>query len=652
MTTSDNTLTEKLNRLIDDNLDNPSFSIDTICRELGISRSQLHRTSKEQTNLSVSLYVRKRRLLRAKALLLTTNLRISEVCDAVGISNPQNFSTYFTEQFQITPTEFRRLRVQVPLVNEPPLPTVSWIPPVPDTIPDTETVAVSGKLSPNTFRFWLWWHWAVLGLLLAFGAGFYGWFHAQMNRRPAVAVGNSLAVLPFVNLGAADSSPASEGIMDDIHRSVSRIKNLKVISRSSSDQYIDTKKSIWQIGDELRVANVLKGSVLKASNQLQVKVEIIGTQDDILLWGHTYSAAYKDIFTLTDQIVRDVARQLKLRASASASEKLTLARPNRNGEASAQTQNLDAYNAFLQGRQLMVTRTKANLLESIARFDRALAIDSTFAEAYACKAEAYVILPNLGYADAEEAHRLVGRNALTAIRLDPTNSTAYAVLGNLYHDTYQWQAAENAFRIALQHNPNDVQANYWYSLLLRSLGRLDEAIQYSTQAVALDPLYPVVLAGHIANCAYANRFDLTRTSIENGRGLFNDSFIYYTAQGYDAMCRKDYNRAVADFQKGLSLNPDYKRPTNTLLYCEAKRGNRRRASTFLHDLTETTPRANYERAVVYAGLDQADSCLHYLKKAADAGYIYRDMKVIPAFKPYWSHPIFKAILRQYHLPNR
>ena len=641
MITSDRQLVEKVNRLVDDNLDNPSFSVDTICQTIGISRSQLHRTIKEQTELSISLYIRKRRLIKSQHLLLATDLRISEIGDAVGITNPQNFSTYFIDEFKVSPTDFRKLHFRTSAVTN----TL----PLRETIPDLLPLSAPDKPTESLPAQSGFWHQkrrvyrlAMAGLLLIISTGLYVWQQTRPASRAAHPVGNSLAVLPFINLGAADSSPACEAIMDDIRMAIALTRNLKVISRSSSDQYKGTQKSNWQIGDELQVANLLKGSVLKTADQIQIKVEIISTQDDIRVWVKTYSAPYHTIFRLTDQIVRDVASQFKLTLNASASEKSALAR----------TQNLEAYNAFLQGRQLIVTRTKANVLESITRFDRALAIDSTFAEAYACKAEAYVILPNLGYADAKEAHRLVEQNALTAIRLDPTNSTAYAVLGNLYHDTYQWQAAGNAFRIALQHNPNDVQANYWYSLLLRSLGRLDEAIHYSTQAVALDPLYPVVLAGHISNCAYANRFELSHASIENGRGLFDDSFIYHTAQGYDAMCRKDYDQAVAEFQKGLSLNPDYKRPTNTQLYCEAKRGNRQRAITFLHELTETSPRANYERAVVYAGLDQADSSLYYLKKAADAGYIYRDLNVFPVFRPYRSHPVFRAIMRQYKLPDQ
>lgn len=101
---------EKLSAFIDANLDNSAFSVDTICQTLGISRSQLHRLVKDQTELSTSLYIRKRRLLAARHLLVSTDLRISEIGDVVGITNAQNFSTYFTEDLGSSPTEFRKLR--------------------------------------------------------------------------------------------------------------------------------------------------------------------------------------------------------------------------------------------------------------------------------------------------------------------------------------------------------------------------------------------------------------------------------------------------------------------------------------------------------------------------------------------------------------
>ena len=297
----------------------------------------------------------------------------------------------------------------------------------------------------------------------------------------------------------------------------------------------------------------------------------------------------------------------------------------------------------------MLSRNTAELQESLVRLNYALALDSTFAEAWAFKAATTQLLPGAGKVESKKRDSLTEQYALHAIRLDPTNSTAYGVLGILYHATHQWQAGENAFRIALQHNPNDAQINYWYSILLRSMGRVKEAAEYSTRAVALDPLYPIILAGHILNCVYADRMDLAEKSIENGRGLFDNSFAYHMARGYYEMSRTEYTRAAAEFNRSQVLNPDDKGNTPLILYCEAKGGNRRKATTFLQDLTSTTPWDNYQRAVVYAGLNEGDSSLHYLKKAADEGYYFRDTKVTPVFQPYRKTLAFRAVLRRYNL---
>ena len=126
---------------------------------------------------------------------------------------------------------------------------------------------------------------------------------------------------------------------------------------------------------------------------------------------------------------------------------------------------------------MLVTRTTANLRQSLVHFSRALALDSTCADADAYAGEACVnlLLPTTMGLDRDKKYRLAEQNALTASRLDPANSTAHGVPGSVYHSTYQRQASENAYKIALLHNPNDVQINYWCSLLLRSLRRVNEA---------------------------------------------------------------------------------------------------------------------------------------------------------------------------------
>ncbi|WP_020595209.1 helix-turn-helix domain-containing protein [Spirosoma panaciterrae] len=650
MNTTGSDLLDELNKLIDQRLEDPSFSLETICQHLGVSRSQLYRIIKDETQLSTTRYLRKRRLLKTRELLLETDLRISEICDRVGLTSPQNLSTYFAEEFGLSPTEFRKNhRPEAAEFLTAPTDVPAPDSPVP-TLPDA-TQAPMGRIRSPRWKLWLG---AGLGLLILIVLGIYGLKQTDptpLSEGPAI---NSLALLPFVNLGDAESGPACEGVMDEIYASVALLKNLTVIARSSSDQYRNTPKTGWQIGDELHVAHLLKGSVLKTGRQLQVKLELVGTQDDIREWQKVYKGDYATLFSMTDQMVRDVTAQLNQlvgsarppSVGASSADSLTgsvaLARQP------ARTRNLAAYNLFLQGRQLVVERTHSGLTQSLKRFDEALQLDSTFAEAYAYKATAYMLLWVLNYADAKATYGPAEQAALTAIRLDPSNSTAYGALGSLYHNSYQWKAAENAFRIGLQHSPNDAQLLYWYGLLLRSVGRLPEAVRYSQRAIELDPLYPVMLTGHIINCVFLGDKAKAQAAIRSGEGFFDKAFIYYLGKGYYYLGQGDYSQAYANFNTLHQLNPAYKNYESAAMFCQARQGKRTEALAWLTHLPNT-PRADYDRAVVFAGLAEKDSCLHYLKKAADGGFYHRDMKLSPLFKPYRNHPIFRAILHQYQL---
>ncbi|MDF7817338.1 helix-turn-helix domain-containing protein [Runella sp. MFBS21] len=625
---TDKVFIEKLNKLIDDNLDNPSLTIDSICEQLGMSRSRLHRLLKEESELSATLYIRRRKLLKARDLLQNTDLRISEIGDMVGLVNPQNFSTYFIQEFKLSPSDFRKQQIQQSIQAEAlslqeEVPTVIMASSVPKRL-----LLSSISLKRN-------WIYVFLGItfLTAITVLFFWMGRESTSPQPAK---NSLAILPFTNLGTTDTDPVLDGVMSELHTSLSLIKNLKVIARSSSDQYKNTKKSIWKIGDELNVGNVLRGAILKTNDQIQIKLEMIDTQNDIRLWSKTYNGAYKDIFQLTDQIVKEVAAQLKLTVNALANEK--------------HTRSPEAYNIMVQGRQLLVSRMDEDLLASIVRFDRALKIDSTFAEAYALKAFAYHLLRGSNKMEASKLDELTKKNALKAIQFEAANSSAYGVLGSLYYATYQWDASENAYQIALQHNPNNADIYHWYGLLMRTTGKLDKAIECSSQAIALAPLHPIMLSAHIINCSLASRGEEAQVGIEAGQTLFDKSFsfkmsiaLYWVAQG-------DYPQAVSAFEEAIRLNPDDKGQIPILIYCEAKRGNTQKARQYLQTLADT-PRAYYERAVVYAGLNQPDSSLINLKKAADGGYLYRDTKVMAPFKPYRSHPIFKSVMRQFNLPQ-
>jgi len=628
MSVPENVIIEKLTRIVEENLDNPTFSLDQVYKELGVSRTHLHRIIKEQTQLSTTLYIRKIRLYKAKELLATTDRRIAEIADLIGIDSPQNFSKYFFEEFAVSPTEFRKQK-------NIPAPTSSTF-----TVSGPMVQGASVHRSDKTYRY----VWGGIFLAIWFVIGVYFW-KSQGSSRSANAFGvanynelfdNSVAILPFKS--DANGESLAEGVMEEIHGSLSLIQNLKVIARRSSNEYKESKKTVRQIGAELQVAYILQGRVSEKYNKAQMALELVRTQDGTTVWTKNQEGDLKNFFNLMNEVVRELALELDLKITPELVYKLER----------IPTKNAEAYNEFLQGRLLMIARTQEKLAASIQKFERALALDPDFAEAYAYKAIACHLTGNMGYAEMEASGNAAEQNALKAIELDAKSATAYATLGNVYRDQFKWQQAKTSYTIALKYRPNDAQTIYWYSLLMRSMGRPDEALQYSAKAMAIDPLYPVILGGHVLNCAYAGQYDLAEKSIKDGRLIFDDSFVYYMATGYYYLIRENYAQALKEFKKVQELNPNMKYFSTLIYYCEARLGNKTSSVAYLKSLG-THPQDYISKSMVYAGMGEKDSSMVYLQKAADLGVIHSDILVNPTFKIHRKDPRFEAIIRKFDL---
>lgn len=638
MNLADEDFLSRLNQLTDQHLAQPDYGADELGRDLGVSRSFLFRMVKQQTGLTVGNYIRMRRLQRARELLLTSSLRIAEVAEVVGFSSPQYFTRYFTEEFGTTPSALRRTKTpetsptQVPSAEEPLTPQLT-----PETAPaqtpaDTPARQRAARKQPVSRL--------LLGgvFVLALLGGLVTYRLGRGSAAPAAKL--SLVVLPLKNIGRDQTDPLADGITDELRGALALAPNLTVIAPTSANTYKNTDKTVWQIGDELGVTHLLRGSIFRQGPGLQINLELLRTRDNIRVWSKTYRGAYNDLFATTNRLSQDVLDQLQP----------TTALPAITNQQRPPTTSLPAYNAFLLGRQLMLSRSEAKLRASLDRFDEALALDNRFVDAYTYKAISYGIMADMGYPGREQHRALMEQNAHLALGLDSTNSTANAALGVLYANTYQWPKAQQAFQKALRYNPNDAQANYWYSLLLRSVGQVEQALPYSQKAITLDPLYPVMMTGHVFNCVYAGKFGQARQLLMSSKPIFDDSFLYYFAEALYHLARQDFGRAAQAYHQVLRLNPAMTSQVPSLLYCEARMGQTGRARAYLAK-TPDTPQDCYNKAVVSAGLGNETACLTYLRRAADGGFIYKDMLVFPVFKPYRNHPVFRAILRQYHLPT-
>ena len=332
---------------------------------------------------------------------------------------------------------------------------------------------------------------AVVVLLMA-GLGYLlyerGLGHAIAGERHG-----SIAVLPFTNLsGDSAKDYFSDGMSEELLNLLARVPGLQVASRTSAFAYKGRNVDIRQVGRELGVETVLEGSVRQAGDQVRITAQLIDTETGFHLWSETYDRQLADIFQVQDEIAGAIVERLRIEL---APQEQQLAQRTR-----APTQNVEAYELYLQGQSVWKKRGEENLKRAIELYQSALARDPAFARAHAALASAYVVMP--GYTkeqgDEEKFFRLAEASARQALVLDPNIGEAHAVLAQINSDRGDFLDAESGFFFAISLEPNAPTPHHWYSILLSKVGRLQAALTQARRAYELDPSSPV-LAANLAN---------------------------------------------------------------------------------------------------------------------------------------------------------
>jgi len=471
-------------------------------------------------------------------------------------------------------------------------------------------------------------------------------FVEAFNRSESAAQTPSVAVLPFLNLSP---DPANEffadGITEDVIAQLSKIRSLKVISRTSAMRFKHREQGLREIGSTLGVATLLDGSVRRAGDRVRIVAQLIDAEADRHLWTETYDRELTDIFA----IQTDVALQI---ASALEAELLPQERARINREPTA---NLVAYQAYLQGRYSYSRYTGEAFQKGVDYFRQAIAADPGYALAYTGVALAYAelaagqggstIKPDVAYHTAMEA-------ITKALQLDNELGEAHSVLALLMfvHD-FNWTGAEAEFKIALELSPGAADIYDHYGWLCGALERYDEALELVTRAQELDPLI--------------HRADVATTLLRAGRN----------EEGLEAALRAaefdpEYPRArstlgwaylkVGKIKEGLA-HLEYAAgadPMNTLFLAQLGQaygtvGQTDKAREILRRLEELSKEryiSPYNMAYVHTGLGEQDRAMDFLEQAfADrAGSVY-GIKGSFLFTSLKSHPRFKALLRKMNL---
>jgi serine/threonine protein kinase/Flp pilus assembly protein TadD len=452
----------------------------------------------------------------------------------------------------------------------------------------------------------------------------------------------SIAVLPFENLsGDPNNAYFTEGVQEEILTRLSKIADLKVISRTSTAHYASAPTDLREIASQLGVANILEGSVQRAGDSVRVNVQLINAPSDAHLWADIYDRKLTDIFAVESDIAKTIVDTLQAKLTG-AEKQLIAAQP---------TTDTTAYELYLKGRSLWGKRGGDNIRQAIGFYEQATARDPNYALAYAGLAEAYVILPWYTAAGVREALSKGKIAALKALQLDDNLAEAHAALAYLLYDDFDMAGSISEFQRALTLNPNYATAHHWYGYgPLTALGRFDEAIAQGRRAVELDPLSPIINADFAAILIDARRYDEAIAQLR--KTLEIDPTFYYAHYnlGLALQLKGEVKGAIAEYTRAQQLSDDLRVPV-VLAATKAQSGDKEAAVQMLAGLEALSQHQYshaYWRALLYLSLGNRNKAILCLEQsiADHEGLDIGTVKVDPFLDPLRGDSRFEALVQR------
>jgi TolB-like protein/DNA-binding winged helix-turn-helix (wHTH) protein/Tfp pilus assembly protein PilF len=506
---------------------------------------------------------------------------------------------------------------------------------------------------------WRWEFTVAPTVLLALAIGLLAW-------RAHVAAGNasrhgihSIAVLPLEDLSG---DPAQEyfadGMTDALITDLAQITSLRVISRTSVMRYKGARKSLPEIARELSVDAVVEGTVVRSDDRVRVDAQLIRAKNEQHLWARSYDRRLNNILSLQNDVAREIASEIQAELTPQEQNRL----------AQARSIDPDAYEFYLRGRFYWNKRTEEGYNKAIEFFDRAIAVQPDYAQAYAGLADCYALVETYtkGGLSRSQTITLARSTALKAIHMDDSLAEAHASLASImFLYDWDWVRAEKEFKRAIELNPNYATAHHWYAFYLAYVGRADEAVSEIRQAQRLDPL-SLIINSDVAYILYiTRRYDEAIAQNWKTWELDPQSPWPHTNLGLVYLATKRYRESVAEFEAARGSPPDSFMPHVSnpgyvgwmvlLGVAYEQAGMHPDAERMLREI-RTLPREEYENAPevawLLAYLGRKDEAFAWLERLyPQRPRSYKGFKVLPFFDPLRSDPRMQDLIRRVGLPS-
>ena len=453
-----------------------------------------------------------------------------------------------------------------------------------------------------------------------------------------------LAVLPFANISPDPNDEYfADGLTEEMITVLSQLRELRVIARTSVNQYKSTSKSVSQIGAELGVEVVLEGSVRKAGDDLRITVQLINVNTQEHSWANSYDRKLEKVFAVQAEIAKRVAEALEIQlrpAEAARLEARPVVRP-------------DSYLAYLRGRTLLHSFSRSSIESAKVQFELAISLDPNNAAAHSGLADALRVMvwwfPGVPRKSLDRSGR---QSAARAIELDPNLAEGHASLALVLWDDLDYRGAEKEVKMALSLNPSYALAHSTYAAILEDEGRADEAIREFELAVAADPLSFTTQVHMTQLLIWLGRLEEAYLKVQRvGELEPTDPAQHFLLADY-YLARSDRESALREIRlvEELRQSPAEKQLALALRY--AVSGEREKLDALVRDATILShPLSRFYIGMYYAELGDLDACFQWLDRRfeTDGSIPFQRLRLDPRLENLRKDPRYQVLLKEMNL---
>lgn len=480
---------------------------------------------------------------------------------------------------------------------------------------------------------------AAILFLVLLGVG--GWFYRSRGESGEAI--DSVAVLPFVNAsGDPNSEYLSDGITESLINSLSQLPHLRVMSRDSAFMFKGKNTDAETVGRQLGVRAVFEGRIMQRGDNLEISAELVDARDNSHIWGQQYTRDPSDLFTLQNDLAREITSALRMRLSGDDEKRM----------AKTYTENPEAYQDYLKGRYWLSKASEEGLHKAIDYFQDAIARDPSYALAYSGVADSYVSLVGLDFVSPNEGFQKAEAAALKALELDESLAEVHTSIAQLKFD-YRWDrsGAEREIQRAIGSNRSYAAAHVWYGNFLIAMGRFEEGIAELKRAVELDPISIDTNRWLGYGLYFARRYDQAIEQLRKTLDLDPNYVPALTVLGEAYVAKSEYPEAVTKFEKVLMISPGNTQALWRIGNTYGLIHRKPEAQKVIDELSNKRYFPAVTMAIIYTSLGEKDKAFQWLERSYqehDFGpFIF--VKVYPVFDPLRSDPRFADLLRRMNL---